>query len=50
VYGTINFYEDGDQSSMGAALLVNGNDQILILTSYGEDDLNPFILVLAKKN
>lgn len=50
VFGTMNFDNDQDVSSMGAALLVNGNDQILILTSYGEEDLNPFILILAKKN
>jgi hypothetical protein len=50
VFGTMNFDNDADASSMGAALLVNGNDQILILTSYGEEDLNPFILILAKQN
>jgi len=50
VYGTMNFDNDQDASSMGAALLVNGDDQILILTSYGEEDLNPFILILAKQN
>lgn len=50
VFGTVNFDNDQDASSMGAALLVNGNDQILILTSYGEEDLNPFILILAKQN
>lgn len=50
VFGTINFDNDKDESTMGAALLVNGDDQILILTSYHEEDLNPFILVLAKQN
>jgi hypothetical protein len=50
VLGNMNFDNDNDVSSMGAALLVNGNDQILILTSYGEEDLSPFILILAKKN
>jgi len=50
VYGSMNFDSDKDVSSMGAALLVNGNNQILILTSYSEEDLNPFILILAKKN
>lgn len=49
VFGTLNFDNDNDESSMGAALLVDGNQQILILTSYGEDDLNPFILVLVKQ-
>jgi hypothetical protein len=50
VFGSMNFDNDVDASSMGAALLVNGNDQILILTSYDEEKLNPFILILAKKN
>jgi len=50
VFGTMNFDEDGDTSKMAAALLVNGNDQILILTSYDEQSLNPFILILAKQN
>jgi hypothetical protein len=31
-------------------LLVNGDDQILILTSYDEESLNPFLLILAKQN
>jgi len=50
VFGTMNFDEDVDNSKMAAALLVNGNDQILILTSYDENDSNPFILILAKQN
>jgi hypothetical protein len=50
VFGTMNFDEDNDVSEMAAALLVNGNNQILILTSYDEESLNPFILILAKKN
>jgi hypothetical protein len=50
VYGTMNFDEDADVSQMASALLVNGNDQILILSSYSEGDLNPFILILAKQN
>jgi hypothetical protein len=50
VFGTMNFDNDNEVSSMAAALLVNGNDQILILTSYHEEDLNPFILILATKN
>lgn len=50
VFGTMNFDNDQDASSMGAALLVNGDDQVLILTSYGEEDLAPFILILAKHN
>lgn len=50
VFGTINFDNDNDESAMGAALLVNGEDQILILTSYDEEDQNPFILILAKQN
>jgi hypothetical protein len=50
VLGSMNFDEDADNSKMAAALLVNGNDQILILTSYDEESLNPFILILAKQN
>lgn len=50
VFGTMNFDEDVDTSKMAAALLVNGNDQILILTSYDEEDLNPFMLILVKQN
>jgi len=50
IYGTMNFDEDNDVSSFGGGLLVSGNDQILIFSSYNEDDNNPFILVLAKKN
>lgn len=50
VFGNVNFDNDQDTSQMGAALLVNGNDQILILTSYHEEHLNPFILILARQN
>jgi hypothetical protein len=50
VYGTMNFDEDVEVSKMGAALLVNGDDQILILTSYSEGDENPFILILARQH
>jgi hypothetical protein len=50
VTGTMNFDEDVDASGMAAALLVNGNNQILILTSYDEENTNPFILILAKQN
>jgi len=50
VTGTMNFDEDVDVSGMAAALLVKGNDQILILTSYDEGHSNPFILILAKQN
>ena len=50
VTGTMNFDEDVDASGMAAALLVKGNDQILILTSYDEGYSNPFILILAKQN
>lgn len=50
VIGSMNFDEDGDMSSMASALLVNGNDQILILSSYDEDTLDPFILILARQN
>lgn len=50
VFGTMNFNEDNETSQMAAALLVNGNDHILILTSYHEENLDPFILILAKKN
>jgi hypothetical protein len=50
VFGTINFDNDVDVSKMAAALLVNGDDQILILTSYDEESLNPFLLILAKQN
>ncbi|MDN4166268.1 hypothetical protein QWY31_12205 [Cytophagales bacterium LB-30] len=50
VFGTVNFDEDNDTAKMGAALLVNGNDHILILTSYDEESQEPFILILAKKN
>jgi hypothetical protein len=50
VLGTMNFDNDVDVSQMAAALLVNGNDQILILSSYHEQELSPFILILAKQN
>jgi hypothetical protein len=50
VFGTMNFDEDNDTSQMAAALLINGNDHILILTSYDEENQDPFILILAKKN
>lgn len=50
VFGTMNFDEDIDSSEMAAALLVNGNEQILISTSYHEESKDPFILILAKKN
>jgi hypothetical protein len=50
VFGTMNFDEDNVVSEMAAALLVNGTNQILILTSYDEETQNPFILILAKKN
>lgn len=50
VLGTMNFDEDVDASGMAAALVVKGNDQILILTSYDENNANPFILILAKQN
>jgi hypothetical protein len=50
VYGTMNFDNDVDHSKMAGALLVNGTDQILILSSYDEAALNPFILILAKQN
>ncbi|GAA0893855.1 hypothetical protein GCM10009122_35350 [Fulvivirga kasyanovii] len=50
VLGSMNFDEDNDVSDMAAALLVNGNDQILIVTSYDEESLNPIILILAKQN
>jgi hypothetical protein len=50
VYGSMNFDNDVDASQMAAALLVNGDDQILILSSYDEETLNPFILILAKQN
>lgn len=50
VFGTMNFDEDNDTSQMAAALLINGNDHILILTSYDEENKDPFILILAKQN
>lgn len=50
VFGTMNFDNDVEVSKMAAALLVNGDDQILILTSYDEESLNPFLLILAKQN
>jgi hypothetical protein len=50
VFGTMNFNEDNETSQMAAALLINGNDHILILTSYDEENQDPFILILAKKN
>jgi hypothetical protein len=50
VYGTMNFDEIQGGSQMAGALLVNGNDQILILSSYDEESQNPFILILAKQN
>jgi hypothetical protein len=50
VLGSMNFDNDNEVSNMAAALLVNGNNQILILSSYDEQDQNPFILILAKKN
>lgn len=50
VFGTMNFDEDNDTSQMAAALLINGNDHILILTSYDEENQDPFILILAKQN
>ncbi|MBX2963091.1 MAG: hypothetical protein KF687_11310 [Cyclobacteriaceae bacterium] len=50
VLGSMNFDEYNDESPMAAALLVNGNDQIMILTSYDEDNYNPFILILVKQN
>jgi hypothetical protein len=50
VYGTMNFDNDVDNSKMAGALLVNGTNQILILSSYDEAALNPFILILAKQN
>ncbi len=49
VLGTVNFDNDVDASEMAAALLVNGNDQILIVSSYDEESLEPFILVLVNK-
>ncbi|MBX2955107.1 MAG: hypothetical protein KF846_03055 [Cyclobacteriaceae bacterium] len=50
VLGSMNFDEFGDVSPMAAALLVNGNKQILILSSYDEKSFAPFILILAKQN
>jgi hypothetical protein len=50
VYGSMNFDNLEGGSQMAGALLVNGNDQILILSSYDEESQNPFILILAKQN
>jgi hypothetical protein len=50
VLGSMNFDEFSDESPMAAALLVNGNKQILILSSYDEKSYDPFILILAKQN
>ena len=50
VLGSMNFDEDADTSAMSAALLVNGNNQIMVLISYDEEEQNPFILFLAKQN
>jgi len=49
VYGTMNF-NSGNSAQMAAALGVQGNDQILILSSYSPDEGNPFILILAKQD
>jgi len=49
VYGTLDFGE-GYVAEMAAALGIQGNDQILILTSYSPKEGNPFILILAKQN
>ncbi|MBL6447355.1 hypothetical protein JMN32_13635 [Fulvivirga sp. 29W222] len=49
VLGSMNFDDDNDVSEMAAALLVNGNDQILIVSSYDEESLDPIILILAKQ-
>lgn len=50
VSGHANFDNDSDVSEMAAALLMNGNNQILILSSYDEESTDPFILILAKQN
>jgi hypothetical protein len=50
VLGSMNFDNDKDVSEMAAALLVKGNDQIMIVSSYDEESLNPIILILVKKN
>jgi hypothetical protein len=50
VYGSMNFDNLQGGSQMAGALLVNGDNQILILSSYEEESQNPFILILAKQN
>ncbi|MFN6945472.1 MAG: hypothetical protein ACK4ND_11030 [Cytophagaceae bacterium] len=51
VLGNMNFdQEQNETSKLVGALLVNGNKQILIISSYDTESENPFILVLAKQN
>ena len=50
VLGTMNFDNDAEVSTMAAALLVNGDNQIMVLSSYDEEGKDPIILVLAKQN
>jgi hypothetical protein len=50
VLGHTNFNHDATVSEMAAALLVKGNKQILVLSTYDEESHDPIILVLTKSN
>lgn len=50
VLGKTNFDNDDTMSEMAGALLVNGSQHILVLSSYDEESKDPFILILTKTN